>query len=294
MSRSSRETRLILLLVLAMVTWGLSWTNAKVLGTYAPAVVLVFWRFLFAALTMVPVLVFFKQKLSISRKGFFFSLAGAVCISLYNLLFFVGTHLGSAGIGGVIVPAMNPILAFMGAVIIFRQDYSKIDILGLFLGLIGGSIVLRVWDFSFEQITNSGNIYFILASACWAVLTLISSRTHAFIQTLTFSFWVYFLSAVFFFPFVIGSSGLSIFFMDWIFWIHMLFVSIGAMVFATTVYFFGTVALGSDKASAFIFIVPVSAILFSIILLDEPLESSTAVGGTLAMSAVYLINKKPK
>jgi len=294
LSRSSRETRLILLLVLAMVTWGLSWTNAKVLGTYAPAVVLVFWRFLFATLTMVPVLVFSKQKLSISRKGFIFSLAGAACISLYNLCFFVGTHLATAGVGGVIVPTMNPILAFLGAVIIFRQDYSKTDIFGLLLGLIGGCIVLRVWDFSFEQITNSGNTYFILAAASWATLTLISSRSHAFIETLTFSFWVYLISAGFFFPFVMGNDGLSIFTMGWIFWIHMLFVSIGAIVFGTTVYFYGTVALGADKASAFIFIVPVSAILFSIILLGEPLEISTAGGGILAMSAVYLINNKPK
>ena len=74
----------------------------------------------------------------------------------------------------------------------------------------------------------------------------------------------------------------------------MLFVSIGAIVFGTTVYFYGTVVLGADKASAFIFIVPVSAILFSIILLGESLEISTAGGGILAMSAVYLINNKPK
>ena len=277
-----------------MVIWGFSWTNAKVLGNYAPAEVLGFMRFLIATLTMVPILIFSRQKLSISKKGLFFSKVGAVCISLYNLCFFIGTHIGTAGIGGVIVPTMSPILAFLGSVIIFRQDYLKIDIIGLILGLIGICIVLRVWDMHFEQITNSGNTYFILAAVIWATLTLISSRSHAFIGTLTFSFWVYLLSAIFFLPFFIENNALSIFTMDWIFWIHMLFVSIGAIVFGTTVYFFGTIALGINKASAFIFIVPISAIIFSIIFLDETLEFSTVIGGTLAMSAVYLINNKPK
>jgi hypothetical protein len=32
-----KELRLTILMVLAMVTWGLSWTNAKILGEYGNA-----------------------------------------------------------------------------------------------------------------------------------------------------------------------------------------------------------------------------------------------------------------
>lgn len=291
---TSRQKPFILyiLMILAMALWGLSWSNAKVLGDYAPATVLVFWRFLLSSIAMAPVLFLNGQNLSISKKGFNFAAGGAIFISLYNFLFFVGTNIGSAGIGGVIVPALNPIFTFVGSVIIFRQVLLQKDIYGLLLGLIGGGIVLRVWDFSFDQITNSGNTYFVLASFCWAGMTLISSRSHAFIQTLTFSFWVYFLSAIFYFPFVIQNDWMGVFNMDWIFWFHMISVSIGAMVFGTTVYFIGTTRLGSEKASAFIFTVPVTAILFSMLILKESLEASTAIGGIFAMSAVYLINRR--
>ncbi len=275
-----------------MASWGLSWSNAKVLGHYAPATVLVFWRFLLSSIAMVPVILFKGQNLSISKKGFSFAIGGAALISLYNYLFFTGTYIGSAGIGGVIVPALNPIFTFVGSVIIFRQVFLRKDIYGLLLGLIGGGIVLRVWDFSFDQITNSGNTYFVFASFCWAGMTLISSRSHVYIQTLTFSFWVYFISAIFYFPFVIQNEWMSVFNTDWTFWFHMISVSIGAMVFGTTVYFIGTTKLGSEKASAFIFTVPVTAILFSMLILKEPLEASTAIGGLLAMTAVYLINRK--
>ena len=63
------------------------------------------------------------------------------------------------------------------------------------------------------------------------------------------------------------------------------------MVFGTTVYFYGTVILGSERASAFIFTVPLSAVIFSMIFLKETLEVSTVAGGVLAMVAVYIINR---
>jgi len=277
---------------MAMTVWGLSWSNAKILGQYAPSSVLVFWRFLISTLTMVPVLIFSGQNLLINKKGVYFALGGAFFISLYNLLFFAGTHLGSAGLGGVIVPTMNPILTFLGSILLFKIILSRKDIIGLLLGLIGCSIVLKVWSFSFDQMANSGNTYFVFASVCWAILTIISSRSHPFIQTLTFSFWVYFISAILYFPFIINQDWINVFNLGWIFWINMISVSVGAMVFGTTIYFFGTKILGSEKASAFIFTVPLTAIIFSIILLGETLEFSTILGGLLAMTAVYLINKK--
>ena len=71
----------------------------------------------------------------------------------------------------------------------------------------------------------------------------------------------------------------------------MFFLSIGAMVFGTTVYFFGTTRLGPEKASSFIFTVPVAALFFSLILIGERLEITTLLGGIMTMTAIYLINK---
>ena len=37
------------MMVFVMVTWGLSWTNAKILGSYADAPLITFWRFVIAS-----------------------------------------------------------------------------------------------------------------------------------------------------------------------------------------------------------------------------------------------------
>ena len=66
----------------------------------------------------------------------------------------------------------------------------------------------------------------------------------------------------------------------------------GAMAFGTTIYFLATRQLGPQKASSFIFTVPVTAMLFAMLFLNEELTITIAIGSILAMFAVYLINKK--
>jgi drug/metabolite transporter (DMT)-like permease len=50
--------------------------------------------------------------------------------------------------------------------------------------------------------------------------------------------------------------------------------------------------LGSQKASSFTFMVPAAAMIFAMIILGEKLELTTLIGGGMAISAVYLINRK--
>ena len=83
-----------------------------------------------------------------------------------------------------------------------------------------------------------------------------------------------------------------IFTFDGIFWLNMMLLSIGAMAYGTSIYFLASVRLGAHSASAFIFTVPITAMCFAMIFLDEMITLSTIIGGILTMSAVYLINKK--
>ena len=90
----------------------------------------------------------------------------------------------------------------------------------------------------------------------------------------------------------INNDVLIVFDFDLIFWLNLIILSIGAQVFGTTVYFIATTKLGPSKASSFIFIVPITAPIFSMIFIGEKLEISTIIGGIMTMTAVYLINKE--
>jgi len=291
MNKSHFPILLYILMILAMATWGLSWTNAKVLSDYGPSSVVAFWRFFFSSITMIPVLWLTGNDFRVTRQGMKYIFPGALFISLYNIFFFVGTDRGSASVGGIIVPTFNPIITFIISVLLLKQVFYRKDIMGLALGFTGGVIVLQAWTLSLEQMIANGNLFFICASISWGIMSIISGRSHGHVSTLSFSFWVYTISALIYLGATWNKDILLIFTYDWIFWVNMFFLSAGAMVFGTTVYFLGTTRLGPEKASAFIFTVPITALFFSVLLIGERLEVTTMIGGIMTMTAVYLINK---
>lgn len=277
-------------MIVAMASWGLSWTNGKILGAYTTIPILMVWRFFIAALAMLLVLFFRKTPWQVSLKGVPPILASAVFLVLYNHFYFTGTHLGAAGAGGVLVTTLNPILTFALISLIRLQKPGVRSVVGMLLGILGGSILLNIWQEGWSVVFESGNQYFVMCAATWAFLTWISSDINNHMSTLTYSFWLYLSSSLIALLFIGDESIFSVFQLDWIFWINLFSVSLGAMAFATTAYFIATSRLGSEKAAAFIFTVPVSAMLFSMLILDEPLRLNVLVGGILSIVAVVLIN----
>ena len=114
-----KELRLTILMVLAMVTWGLSWTNAKILGEYGNAQLIMVWRFFFATLSFAPVVWWSGNSYKISRGSIRFIAANAFCMVSYNYFYFRGTQIGFAGAGGVLVTTLNPILTALFSGLLF-------------------------------------------------------------------------------------------------------------------------------------------------------------------------------
>ena len=275
-----------------MVLWGLSWTNAKILGNYGDASLMMFWRFVFATISFAPVVVWNGYPFKLPKTSLRFIIINAIFMTSYNFFYFKGTQTGLAGTGGILVTTLNPILTAVFATLIFRDIMPKKNIIGLFLGLCGGGIIMRLWDSNADQLMQSGNLFFLLASISWVAVTLNTSRIKYRVSFIPYSFWCFFFASIFSFPMAMGNSIMAVFTFDWIFWLNMMLVSVGAMAYATSIYFLASVELGAQKASAFIFTVPITAMGFAMIFLNEKLTITTLLGGILTMTAVYLINKK--
>jgi len=139
------ESLLILFMILAMNAWGASWPSGKAIAGSAVPEVLIFWRFSFAVLTFIPVLLILKQPMRVSRRSVFYIILGAIFIILYNKFYFTGLKYGLAGAGGVVVTTLNPIFTFILAAIIFKNDIRLKEVIGIVLGFIGGVILIEIW-----------------------------------------------------------------------------------------------------------------------------------------------------
>lgn len=281
---------LVIGIVISMFLWGLSWPSAKVLAGYCSAYNFVTYRYLFVLLSFVPLLFILKQPVIIDRKGIFPVLASALLLALYSYLFYLGVSKGQAGAGGVLVTTLNPIMAYALGVLISGKWPGTREAIGLGCGFIAGLILLKVWQ-SPGKIFSSGNVYFLLAALSWALMSVFTSRAGKYGSSFGFSFWQYLVTLLCFVPFVnFDELGATLQTCDKWFWINLVFSSAIVTSLATSLYFYATTQLGPEKASSYIFLVPMSAALSSWLFLGEEIKSHTIVGGVIGIAAVYFIN----
>ena len=247
-----------------MFVWGISWPSAKVVGKYADAELLMIWRFFFGAITMIPIMQLLKIKL-----------LRMALDALILILFFLNSYVHR-----------------MKTFSLKKEQIKKNEILGIFLGVIGGTILLNIWNISFLDLSRSGNLYYIIAAIVWAGATICTQKAKSELNAVNFSMWIYIVAIILVTPITPMSSLFDIISFDWIFWLNFLVISSLSLGFGTTIFFLATMKIGSNKTSSFMYLVPVSALAFSVIFLGEELATTTILGGGLALLGVCLVNQK--
>lgn len=274
---------------LAMAGWGLSWVSAKVLSAYINEYEMIFFRNIFTVITLLPVLLFTKKSFYINLKSFILVLVASVVMIAYMKCFFLGTKFGTASLGGALVTTMIPINTFIIMALFFGKKIEKKDIFALILGALGVFTMLNIWSFSHEEIFSQKNIYFVLASILWPILTIVSSKATK-ISPMVFTFYMYVITTIMVMVFFVDVPNINYKEFDWIFWLNVLSISIISTTFATTLYFVGIEKLGTNEVSSFIFLVPLFAIILSVIFLKENISLSIIVGTILTLIAVKILN----
>ena len=289
---NNNKAKLFFFLFIAMLIWGISWPNAKIIGSYADYDILIFWRFIFSTITILIIILFLKIPIILQKNIVKYIFLSSIFVVAYNYNYFKGTKIGLAGLGGVIVPTLSPIFTYLLSLITKKRGFNKLNLFGFLFGIIGGGILLEIWNISLNELVKSGNIYFIIAAITWSFVTIFSEKVQNKIHPLSYSFWIYCSSIILSLPLTKTNSLLTIFSFDWIFWVNFLIVSAFSVGFATTIFFYTTMRLGAATSSSFMYLVPVSALLFSNIMLGEKIMPSTIIGGASCIAAVYLINHK--
>jgi drug/metabolite transporter (DMT)-like permease len=277
-------------MVLAMLLWGGGWSALKILTYELPMDVIIFWRFFIMSLSFLPILYFFKTPMKLNINSIKYVAGSSVLNISFMFSSFLGIKYGYAGAGSVIITTFSPIMTFLLVAIIFRKRLSNIQYFGLFLGLIGGYILLQLNDL--ELFLNSSNIYFLLCAIIWAGVTILSQHSQKHIHPVHYSFLISIVATIFTFIYAYNSDLLSVFSQGLEFWIAMIYLAVLGQSVATTIFFIASGKLGSEKTSSFMFLVPVFALASAWIILDEPMQLHIILGGVISMLAVYYINKK--
>jgi drug/metabolite transporter (DMT)-like permease len=261
----------------------------KILSGYINEYEMMLFRYFFTALSLIPIIILLKKSFRINFKGIVLVVILAILFIAYTKYFYIGIKLGTASLGGALVTTLVPINTFIFLAILGTKKITLKSTFALILGGLGVLTMLNAWSFKAEEIFLLQNLYFILASLIWPIVTIISSKVTK-ISPITFTFYIYLATAIINMIFFVDLKSVNYDSFDSIFYINLVMITLVATAFGNTIYFLGVEKLGAAEVSSFIFLVPFSAITLSAIFLQEEITISILIGTILTISAVKILN----
>lgn len=292
-----KNLKYYLVILFSTLFMGSSFPSGKFLiyNENIPPFTLFGWRFIIAGLLL---LVFCSYKYGM--KEIIPQLNNSVPKGIL-LVFGVGC-LQTAGTMGMLSLALMTLSSSLSSIILFTNPLwlailahvflnEKITILksvALILGIIGVIVCLGLEG----EFDKRGILFAFIGSLCWALNTLITKKNVFDKNVFVFTGWQLLLGGI---VMLIISYALKeeydyslINYWD-IFWFVWLIIP--ASIGSFSLWFMALKIGGATTTSSFLFLVPLFALIFSIIFLHDILNVYIIIGGLLIMVSLYLINK---
>lgn len=275
-----------------MMLWGGGWPALKILTESVSWEVATFWRFALMTLAFIPVLIWYRKPLCLTPKAMMWAGWSGLLNMAFMGLSFWGVEVGTAGAGGVVITTLSPVLTVLIAVMVLGMRPSASHLTGLLIGLIGGGVMVEIW--AGDLFLNGGNVIFLLCALIWSALTLSAQRSHLHLDPIHYTFLLGLLSTVMMFFVAYPHSISEVFEQDFRFWAALVYLAVLGQTVASSIYFIASGQMGSSRASSYMFLVPLCALISSYALLGEVPKLTLLIGGGISLVAVYIINRTKK
>jgi O-acetylserine/cysteine efflux transporter len=284
----------VLAFSLLVLFWGSAFAVVKIGLDYSPPVLFAGLRILIGGLAMVIAAVLWGGSPDLRRDWPVFLLLAAL-----NAILFVGLQTYAilylpSGSAAVLV-YLQPILVGVLAWLILGEPLSAAKLVGLLLGFSG---IVAVSMESILGGTNAipvvGVIFGASSALFWALGTVYFKKYEARVSTLwavalTFLVGGIVLTALGLL--VEGWRGVS---WTWEFVASLLYSGLVGISLAWVIWFALVRAGEASRVAAYIFAVPLTAVLIGVVFLDEPLGYPLLIGAALVVSGIYLVNRESR
>ena len=285
-----------ILLVLAMMGWGLVWPLSKMLLAYGSPAQIASLRYLLVFVCFVPLMWLWKISFKIPRVVLVPTLLTGALNALYSYLMYAGMPYGDSGNAGVITEVLSPIIAAFLWSAYKGESLSKSAKIGLMLGLLAGAFLVDLFG-NWRAMFSAFYIIYVLASLDWAALMISSRLATERINAIALNFYTSVMTFLLLSPALFldakDSSGAfitSIWGQGAEFFLLIGVASVFCTVFATTIFYKALFVLGVVEGGIYALLVPIFSLGFAYMLLGEIPSLSTIIGGILAIISIYLIN----
>jgi drug/metabolite transporter (DMT)-like permease len=290
----TKKNQAVILTILAGILWGTSFPIIKIGLTYIDPFAFVFWRFLFAATTLLIVMLLLKKfefKMANKKLLIFLGMANATGY----LLQYVGMNYTTAAKAALFINLSAMWVALLSPKLL-GESFSKKKIAGVLFGLAGIVFVSTNLDFStMGKGQFVGDFMLIASGIAWALFMvynkkLIMNSTQSNFQSMT---WVLVLTLISIAPFAV-LSGPRFFDLTWTAWLAIFYTAIVCWVLPYYMWLEGLKHLSASTSTVLLLSEIVIAVILSIVILKEPVTVFSSIGAFLIVIAIALVSVKSK
>lgn len=281
-------------LLLTAIFWGGTFIAGKVIARSIHPVNAAFLRFTIATFCLLILVRKYEGRLPRlhPRQILPVVLLGLTGVFTYNILFFSGLKHIEAGRAALII-ANNPIIISLLSAVIFKEPLNWIKCTGICVSVAGAMVVIshgRIGDVA-SYTVGTGELLIFGCVLSWVAYSLIGKVVLESMSPLVAVAYSALVGAVllavpaFLYGIVDEIGAYKI--LDWV---SLTYLGFFGTVLGFFWYYQGIERIGPMRASVFINFVPISAIMLSFFMLNEPLTLSLLVGGAMVIMGVYFTN----
>jgi drug/metabolite transporter (DMT)-like permease len=192
---------------------------------------------------------------------------------------------------GALLVALNPIFVMLMSAIIYRERITAWKIIGIIISLTGVVIVISRGKIT-ELIggMEAGDLFMLGCPVTWAIYTMVGKPVLKHTTPLQASTWASLSGLIMLLLFSSGENYPSE--ISPKIWLALVYLGIVGTVIAFVWYYEGIKKIGPTSTAIFTNLVPVFAVLLSVIILKEQVSWYTLAGGILVIGGVWLVTKR--
>jgi drug/metabolite transporter (DMT)-like permease len=218
-----------------------------------------------------------------------FLIAGVVGMAGFNYFINQGFARVAAGLGTIITMS-EPLLIALLAWIMLREQLSRTIVVGLAVSLIGTLILFwpDIVDAQTSKLSYIGVAALLACSFCWALYTILVKPLLERHDPFTVTAVTMTISAPFLIPQATEPLATLAAKLDMRQWLELAFLVIPNGIVATMLWNYGAKHLPGAMAGAFLFLLPVIAVICGALILDEAVTVWIVAGGALMLAGVAI------
>jgi len=290
----NQKSKAVVSTILAGILWGTSFPIIKVgLATIDPFA-FVFWRFLFASVTLLVVMrLLGKLKFKLTDKKLFVFLG--IVNGLGYLLQYVGMNYTTTAKAALFINLSAMWVALLSPRLL-GEVFSRKKIAGVLFGLVGIIFVSTSLDFSgLSGGQLIGDVMLLVSGISWALFMIynkkvITDSTSAVFQAMT---WVLMLTLLSIGPFTV-LAGARLFDLSGMAWASIAYQAIICWVLPYYLWLEGLKHLSAFTSSVLLLSEIVVAVVASVAMLKEPVTMFSTIGAFFIIIAIVLVSVRDK